>query len=196
MKKFLAILILVFTLQTPSQADDIRDFEIEGMSIGDSLLDYFSENEIKANLPYDDMKTEKFNNFEIYDELLFNQYDSLQATFKNKDKKYIIYQLSGTIFYSDNIDNCYKKKNEITKDLSELFQNTTFEDWGLEKHEYDKSGKSTTTSSAFVFNSGDAVRIICMDWSDEITNTLSWADNLSVEIHTKEHSDWLHTQYK
>ena len=46
MKKFLAVLILIFTLQTPSQADDIRDFQIEGMSIGDSLLDYFSEEEI------------------------------------------------------------------------------------------------------------------------------------------------------
>ena len=49
MKKFLAILILIFTLQTPSQADDIRDFQIEGMSIGDSLLDYFSENQILDN---------------------------------------------------------------------------------------------------------------------------------------------------
>ena len=64
------------------------------------------------------------------------------------------------------------------------------------KHDYDKSGKSTTTSSVFMFNSGDFVRIICMDWSDEITNTLSWTDNLSVEIHTKEHIDWLNTQYK
>ena len=196
MKKLLVILILVLTFQTPSWADDIRDFQIEGMSIGDSLLDYFSENEIKANLPYDDMKTEKFNNFEIYDESLFDLYETVQATFKNNDKKYIIYQLSGTIFYFDNIDNCYKKKNEIVKNLSELFQNINEEDWGTEKHEYDKSGKSTTTSSAFIFNSGDFVRIICMDWSDEITNTLSWTDNLSVEIHTKEHSDWLDTQYK
>ena len=47
MKKFLAILILIFTLQTPSQADDIRDFQIEGVSLKDSLLDYFSEEEIQ-----------------------------------------------------------------------------------------------------------------------------------------------------
>jgi len=46
MKKFLAILILIFTLQTPSLADDIRDFQIEGMSVGDSLLDYMTEDEI------------------------------------------------------------------------------------------------------------------------------------------------------
>ena len=47
MKRLLTILILIFTLQTPSQADDIRDFQIEGMSIGDSLLDYFSKEDLK-----------------------------------------------------------------------------------------------------------------------------------------------------
>ena len=47
MKKLsLYLFLLLFTLQTPSQADDIRDFQIEGISVGDSLLDYFSEEEI------------------------------------------------------------------------------------------------------------------------------------------------------
>ena len=45
----LYLFLILFTLQTPSWADDIRDFQIEGMSIGDSLLDYFSEKEIKKN---------------------------------------------------------------------------------------------------------------------------------------------------
>ena len=50
MKKLSTYLFLLFfTLQAPSWADDIRDFQIEGMSIGDSLLDYFSEEEIKEN---------------------------------------------------------------------------------------------------------------------------------------------------
>jgi hypothetical protein len=31
MKKFLAILILILTFQTPSQADDIQVFQVEGM---------------------------------------------------------------------------------------------------------------------------------------------------------------------
>ena len=47
MKKLLGIVVLGLFLITPSQADDIRDFQIEGMSIGDSLLDYMSEKEIK-----------------------------------------------------------------------------------------------------------------------------------------------------
>ena len=48
MKKLLGIVVLgLLFLSAPSYADDIKDFEIEGMSIGDSLLDYFSEEEIK-----------------------------------------------------------------------------------------------------------------------------------------------------
>ena len=46
MKIFIAVLVLIFNIQSLSKADDIRDFEIEGMSIGDSLLDYFSEKKI------------------------------------------------------------------------------------------------------------------------------------------------------
>ena len=47
MKKVLGILVLGLFLITPSQADDIRDLQIEGMSVGESLLDYFSEAQIQ-----------------------------------------------------------------------------------------------------------------------------------------------------
>ena len=49
MRAFILFLILIFCFQSWTKADDIRDFEIEGMSIGDSLLNYFSEEEIKEN---------------------------------------------------------------------------------------------------------------------------------------------------
>ena len=62
MKKFLAILILIFSLQTPSQADDISEFEIEGISIGDSALDFFTEGQIKDN------------SFDYYNDKLFRSF--------------------------------------------------------------------------------------------------------------------------
>ena len=56
MKKVLGILVLGLFLITPSWADDIQDLEIEGMSIGESLLDYLSREkiiaEIEKNKPY------------------------------------------------------------------------------------------------------------------------------------------------
>ena len=38
MKRIFLIIILTFSFQTLINADDIKDFEIDGMSIGDSLL--------------------------------------------------------------------------------------------------------------------------------------------------------------
>ena len=55
MMRLLVIFILTISFQSWAKADDIRDFEIEGMSIGDSALDYFSEKEIlsvKQNTQY------------------------------------------------------------------------------------------------------------------------------------------------
>ena len=47
MRVFIAVLVLIFSLQSWTKADDIRDFQIEGMSIGDSALDFFSKMKLK-----------------------------------------------------------------------------------------------------------------------------------------------------
>ena len=49
MKIFLSVLIVFFSLQSWTKANDIRDFEIEGISIGDSLLDFLERRNIKPN---------------------------------------------------------------------------------------------------------------------------------------------------
>ena len=46
MKKFLTIIFLVLFSTNISYAEDISDFQIEGISVGDSLLDHYSEREI------------------------------------------------------------------------------------------------------------------------------------------------------
>ena len=43
MKKLILIVILTFGIQTYTNADDVRDFQIEGFSIGDSLLNFFNK---------------------------------------------------------------------------------------------------------------------------------------------------------
>ena len=49
MKVFIAVIVLIFSLQSWTKANDIRDFEIEGMSIGNSLLEFMSLDEINNN---------------------------------------------------------------------------------------------------------------------------------------------------
>ena len=81
MRVFIAVLVLIFSFQSWTKADDIRDFEIEGMSIGDSLLDFFSEEEIRYK------KNDAFhyinNKFLIIgiEDSSFTTYEIVQITF-------------------------------------------------------------------------------------------------------------------
>ena len=50
MKKLLAIVILSLCFIVPSKADDIRDFQVEGITVGESLLNFLNEDEILQNI--------------------------------------------------------------------------------------------------------------------------------------------------
>ena len=66
MRVFISVLILIFSFQSLIKADDISDFEIDGMSIGDSLLDYFSKDKIINARNYDEFPSDmKFRIIDI-----------------------------------------------------------------------------------------------------------------------------------
>jgi hypothetical protein len=195
MKRLLVILILIFTLQTPSWADDIRDFQIEGMSVGDSLLDYFSEEEINKE------KWHAYNYNDVFSTIGFAKssfeiYDKVQFHYKLKDKNYKIYGLIGVIVFKGNIKDCFNKKDEIVSELSDVLKDTKKKINDKKKHLADKSGKSKTYDVYFNFKSGNYIAVSCYDWSEEMTKKNKWFDNLKVAIQTKEFEDFLTEYYK
>ena len=83
MKKLLLIFILATSFQTLVKANDIRDFEIEGISVGDSLLNFFSKKEINDNLKEVNYTSDSYLLFEIYKaDHQLDQYDALMIHFK------------------------------------------------------------------------------------------------------------------
>ena len=132
MKKLSTYLFLIlFSFSVPSFADDISEFEIEGISIGDSLLDFFSEEEIKNNIKLDyfsPIQNKTINLTELNKFPFFEIYDALQIVFKTNDKKYKIYGLHGVKDFDD-INNCYKKLDKIAEEFSEMFKNAEKNDF-------------------------------------------------------------------
>ena len=47
MRIFIAVLVLIFSLQSLTKADDISELQLEGMSIGDSLLKHIGKDLIE-----------------------------------------------------------------------------------------------------------------------------------------------------
>ena len=191
----LYLFLLFFTLQTPSWADDISDFQIEGMSIGDSLLDYLSEEKInKKKNSYSD-KGYIYKSRDFYS-LLFNlakfeTYEFVQIHLKDNDKKYKIFNINGVNFYKQNIDKCYSAFDSIEKEFDLMFKNARKINKQKRLHVYDKSGKSTTTDVYYYLEEHAYVAIVCSDWSDEFTKERNLFDAFRVEVSSNEFAKWL-----
>ena len=191
MKKVLGILVLGLLLITPSWADDIRDFQIAGMSVGDSALDYFSEDKIKNNIGRPYPNSNKFNMIEIL--ISSENYDSVQFHVKSNDKKYIIYVLAGFKFFEHRIEDCYKLKDKISKEAEKLFVNIEKKSY-KQKHAGDKTGKSINEGYNFYFKSGDYINIACYDWSKKMEDEMNFLDHLRVGLLTYEFRKWLNEE--
>ena len=154
------------------------------MTIGDSALDYFSEDQIKNS------KRNYYNNEEFFPSELaylpsFKIYDAIQITYKNEDKQYKLHEVVGFIDFPKNIKDCNNKMKEIIKNVSELFSDTKKEKY-KRKHDGDPSGKSIITKTTFILDSG-TIDITCNDWSKQI----GYLDTLRVSIKTREFNTWL-----
>ena len=191
MKKFFVIIILSLRIITPSQADDIQNLQIEGMNIGDSLLDYFSIKQIDNFYNYDRLPSDmKYRIVDIYpsNKIKFNTYDSLQISYKPKDKKYIIHQISGIIDCRKNTD-CQSKLRKIENDLNNIFTNNK-KTKSVLKHPDDKSGKSYVNITQFLVNNG-TIELAFYDFSNET----DFYDSVRVLINTFDVVKWTNSNY-
>ena len=103
----LYLFLILFSLQTSSLADDIRDFQIEGMSIGDSLLDYYSEEEILKNKYYAYKLKEYYQTY--FSTPNSDKYTSVQINIKEGDNDFIIASIEGNI-HPINFSKCKVQK--------------------------------------------------------------------------------------
>ena len=188
MRVFIIILVLIFSFQSFTNADDISEFEIEGMSIGDSLLNYFSEEKIKKEEKNAYIWKTKFLIIGFND-AKFKTYEKVQFAYKKNDKKYIIHGLDGIIKYHNNIKECYKKKKDIVSEISNIFTSAKIHNH-KGPHQADKSNNSISEVTEYWFAEGDLARVICNDFSTEFENK-RWYDELSVVLNSKEYANFL-----
>jgi len=126
----LYLFLILFTLQTPSWADDIRDFQIEGISIGDSLLDYFSEDKLKQDIVITPNIKDSDYIMSCFDDY-GNTYSRTCFFYKKNSIKKKVEGIQGQTKYNKSaFKNCRNKQIEIDDDLSSLFTNLDKNDWG------------------------------------------------------------------
>ena len=167
--KFLIVIILIFSYQSPVKADYIKDFEIEGMTVGESLLNYLSKTDIKKKIKSKNSYIYPNNSFATltYNTSNLNIYDDIGVIIKPNDESYIIHALEGTIYFKE--DKCLNKQNQITSDLKDFFKDIKYNFVESNNLNYigDETGESKVTYKDFNFSDGSAIRVICWTLSEK-----------------------------
>jgi len=207
MKKLLTLLFSLFLFSSPSVfADDISDFQIEGISIGDSLLDYMTKDEIleeieiNKNVYFYLKEPNKYA--EVYLKIDSSTYDKVSVNVKNnsqnkyvtnknnKNENYIVKSIRGLMYFNEDLDSCMQKRDEIVTVLSNIFPNITKLE-SIYAHPSDLTGDSI--SSAILFYNDEVLisQVTCLDLEETHRIKNNWNDFLQVSLYSEEIVDWL-----
>lgn len=186
MKKLLATIVLSFCVITSSYAGDLKDFEVSGISIFSSLLDYFNKDEIKKNSFYPEgsnLENSKYISFDFENENVDTPYSLIHVVYEKNNYK--IHSVSGRKDYKKNIAECYKKMDQISDSIVKL---TKLNKSKIIKTKFrgDKSGKSFKSTIIFTDKNENLINIICYDFDKNMT----WTDTLSVAVASREFVNW------
>ena len=205
MKKLLGIVFIGLLLSTSAHTDNIKDYKIENISIGDSALDYFNETELENgeqdwyNYSYKEYATSLVSGKGIY--------DWFKISYKSHDENFIIEGLVGIVVkkkYDD--DKCNKELDSVALDISELFKNIKLRKKKIYKVDYNprkvfqepgKSGKSTVTNISFDLKDKGKIILSCYDM-DKATNQIdspikdiNQFDTFRIDIRSKVFKNYL-----
>ena len=191
MKKILLLLFLSFFINLYVQAEDIKDFQIGGISLNDSLLNTFTEKEIKKAKRKTGFKSKKYSMYAFFGD--FNPYDQLVIYTERKDKSYIIKSVAGFMKFEKNWEGCLKEQEAVSNQVQELFSKTkkTVKEFA---HPNDKTGNSFEKDFIFALNTGEEIGSACQKWGTKYKAKRGSKDSIQVFMDTKEYAAWLRSQ--
>jgi len=203
MKKIFFLIILVLSFQSLSLADNIRYFQIEGMKIGDSALDYFNESQLEDNEQgWHNYSYKEYSTSFVPGKGIFNWF---LVSYKNDDNNFIIEALAGGL-EKKNYDEkeCNNKLDVTALDISESFKNTAQEEKKFYKltadaaRAYPFTGKSTVTSLSFSFLDGAKIILACYNMDKEakvnesfLTSILKQNDSFRIDVRSSAFVNYL-----
>tara|TARA_B100000123_G_C25594590_1_gene368607 strand:- start:62 stop:661 length:600 start_codon:yes stop_codon:yes gene_type:complete len=169
-------------------ANDINEFGIDNIYIGDSLSDHFSKNEIS------NATINKYPGSNAFIDYLIlsnknSKYENYRITVKSKDTNFIIHSISGDIGFNYKFEECMEYKKNVFNDIINIYPDLEFYQYEWLYSEL-ADGKSFAKVDDFLLSSG-SIRLYCVNSSATSKRELNMDDYFSIEISTNEVLDWL-----
>tara|TARA_B100001057_G_scaffold480052_1_gene552449 strand:- start:559 stop:1134 length:576 start_codon:yes stop_codon:yes gene_type:complete len=189
-KKIILIFFLIFNLNfIHSFANDINEIELDGMSLGDSLLNFYSKEEIKDN------KINYFPDERQYFVIFYNKnlsrFDDMEIYLKTNDKNYTMRSINAGL-YPKSLKECIEIKDKIKAEISSAL-NLKFIDASYNHNYYTNSFIKGDVS----YMDGGFISLDCMFFDEKDKKKFpNLVDNLSVTLTLDEINKWIEKGYK
>jgi len=192
MKKLLLLLFSLFFLNSTSVfADHFANFQVVDISLGDSLLDFMSEDEILDGIEkLKDLNRYSYLNepnkfLEIIVPRKKNIYDKASVFIKNTiPNNYTIYSIRGHKDYIEDFDACIKQRDKIAEIITGMFPDL----------KTDKSIEENNQGTIDYFSLSDlnaTIDVYCQDFEETYRLKNNFTEGLVFAIHNEEFSDWV-----
>ena len=176
----LIILLLAFLFPIgSSHSRDIYDIDIYGYKISESLLDYFTIQDIQEKMS----QVEEHRDYVSYELPLktkIDGMDKIKFLVRKDDPDYILYHISvGKFFGKNNIELCESKRKKIVKKIEIKYPKSKKSSYETKYRLGDR--KSIAYVTEFQVDEG-VVRAYCIDWSPMVEEKYGYVDNLQYGI--------------
>tara|TARA_B110000008_G_scaffold165595_1_gene165814 strand:- start:813 stop:2129 length:1317 start_codon:yes stop_codon:yes gene_type:complete len=167
----------------------VNETILDGISIGDSLLEHFNMSEINKWIKTNYPKSKKFIKLES-NNISLEGYDSSSFHLKENDADYIIYGMSFIKFFGkENINQCLDFKDTIVEENIELYKNIEPQNYEYIYESLD-DGKSIAYITDFEIEKA-FIRFYCVDWSLITEERRGFEDNFSYDFTSDILLNWL-----
>ena len=157
-----------------------REIQIEGISIGDNALEFYSKETLDKNT---DFYPRSRKIFRTTIGLNNNEFSSLQLHIKKENNEYIIVAVAGLIYFKQNDpqEKCIQKRSEIVDAISATLNNTKKSEIEKDFEPQDKTKKSYGEFIFFDFKDdySEYVKVGCVFYEK---NSLKKDDNHLISL--------------
>ncbi len=195
MNKILFIIILFISPLTLAEVS-LKKFSIEGISIGDSVADYFPGREITKNIVKQAGLTDEFYVAHFNKHKSFSQFDQIYFVI-NPSTENVLFPIEGMsafIDFKQDIKKCFEKKDSFVEQIVNIYKQEINEklidiNTAIKPHPSDLTGKSTYEQTDIKFPNG-YIRIACYDMQAHSGTN----DALILDFFTEDVDSWLHNE--
>ena len=197
MNKILFIIILFISPLTSAEVS-LKKFSIEGISIGDSVANYFPGREITKNIVKQAGLTDEFYVAHFNKHKSFSKFDQIYFVI-NPSTENVLFPIEGMsafIDFKQDIEKCFKEKDSFFEQIiniykQEINEKLIFINTAIKTHPSDLTGKSTYEQTDIKFPNG-FIRIACYDMQAHSGTN----DALILDFFTEDVDRWLQNESK